>query len=180
MRDCPNEAWVTFALHDQDVYDALTFSFSLKRVLTTKKLAVMTSSKLSPFLKQALHHGFDFVFYLQDDLNTSGLPETDFVKLSALTLASFGKILFLSPKMMVLRNCDELFDLETNEDEVDPVQKENDDVSIFLAKPCFITYTAVLEALKSNNGLTKTFLQRHMESLSNHKVMSIGRKTVVG
>jgi len=96
-----SEAWVTYALSDKDVQGALTLSCSMMRVLTTKNLVVIASQKLSTSMKQALHLGFDFVFYLQEDLNTAGLEIEDFVKLWALTLASFSRVVFLSPKMLV-------------------------------------------------------------------------------
>ncbi|CAL8130875.1 unnamed protein product, partial [Orchesella dallaii] len=145
MRGFCNEAWVTVALSDTDVPRALTLSWSLKDVLTTRKLVVIASSQLSKSLKESLHLGFDFVFYLQPDLKPDGISEYDFGKLTAFTLVSFEKIALVSPDMMVTRNCDELFDGKVKEG---MIWMENREVPAAVIKPSIKTYNALLKAIR--------------------------------
>jgi len=102
--DSSSQAWLTFALTDDSVPKALTLCFSLKRVMTTRKLAVLVSPKVSPALREALHLSFDHLFYHLDldDQNKAGLKDEEFAKLSALTLKSFEKIVVLEPSVMVI------------------------------------------------------------------------------
>ncbi|CAL8130879.1 unnamed protein product [Orchesella dallaii] len=156
MRGFYNEAWVTFALSDIDVPRALTLSWSLKHVLTTRKLVVIASPQLSRSLKESLHLGFDFVFYLQPDLKPDGISEYDFGKLTAFTLISFEKIALVSSNMMVTRNCDELFDGKVKEG---MIWMENREVPVAVIKPSINTNNALLKAIqeKRRNAAAANF-----------------------
>ncbi|CAL8146466.1 unnamed protein product [Orchesella dallaii] len=101
MKTTKNTVWLTFALSDSDVPNALILCFSLRRVLTPKPLAVIVSPKVSRVLREALSYGFDFLFTLDEERNTVGLENEDFVKLFALTLQGFEKCVMLSPNMLV-------------------------------------------------------------------------------
>ncbi|CAL8084898.1 unnamed protein product [Orchesella dallaii] len=153
MQGCSGEVWLTSALTDEDVPNALTLCCSLKRVFTSRKIAVIYSSKVSKNLKEALNYGFDLLFHLEEDRNTAELKNEEFVKLFALTLKSFEKCVYLSPNMLVLRNCDELLDQE-DENCQQFVWTEKSDTSIFMVRPSLQVFNTLMKSLHSRNGYT--------------------------
>ncbi|CAL8085188.1 unnamed protein product [Orchesella dallaii] len=132
-----NQIWVTYALSEEDVPKALTLCTSLRKVLTWRKVGVIVSQKLGSHpWRECLSEAFDFYFELEEHRNTKGLKENDFVKLFPLTLKSFEKILVLAPNMLVIKQCDKLFDEEQegNGNQEFVLTRENG-MSIFLVKP---------------------------------------------
>ncbi|CAL8143531.1 unnamed protein product [Orchesella dallaii] len=105
-----SQVWLTYVLTDLDVSKALTLCNSMKRVFTSRKLAVFVSRNVSPSMREVVRSAFDFFFYLEDELNTAGLKNEEFVKLSAFTLKCFGKLVFLEPTMFDVKNSDDIFD----------------------------------------------------------------------
>ncbi|CAL8085493.1 unnamed protein product [Orchesella dallaii] len=101
MKTTKDTVWLTFALSDSDVPNALILCFSLRRVFTPKRLAVIVSPSVSKVLREALSYEFDFIFTLDEERNTAELENEDFVKLFALTLQGFEKCVMLSPNMLV-------------------------------------------------------------------------------
>ncbi|ODM89052.1 Glycogenin-1 [Orchesella cincta] len=134
MQGICGEVWLTSALTDDEVPNALTLCCSLRRVLTSRKIAVIYSSKVSKALKEALNYGFDFLFHLEEDRNSAGLKNEDFVKLFALTLKSFDKCVFMSPNMLVVKNCDELLD-QGKDNFQQFIWTEKGDTSVILLRP---------------------------------------------
>ncbi|CAL8085038.1 unnamed protein product [Orchesella dallaii] len=167
MKKTSEQIWLTTALIEADVPDALTLCFSLRKVMTSGKLAVLVSPKVSKVMREALHYGFDFVFLLEEDRNTAGLENEDFAKLFALTLKSFDKILVVFPNMLAVRNCDELFDKGKNEKcSLTFVTNENngDSSSILLVSPSLSIFNRLMEALAERNGCElETFLKKWQE-----------------
>ncbi|CAL8084928.1 unnamed protein product [Orchesella dallaii] len=108
--DAKRQVWLTSALTESDVPQALTLCFSLKQVMTCKHIGVITSKKLPFELIETLHQGFDYLFYLEERRNTAKLRKQDFVKLFPLTLKPFEMCVFLSPTLLVIKNCDQIFD----------------------------------------------------------------------
>ncbi|CAL8085085.1 unnamed protein product [Orchesella dallaii] len=101
MKNTNDQIWLTSVLTDSDVNGAITLGFSLSGVFTSRKLGVVISPNVSKGLRRALNYCFDFVFYLDHELNTVGLENDEFVKVFALTLKSFKKIVMLTPTMLV-------------------------------------------------------------------------------
>jgi len=97
-----DQLWVTYCLNEDDIPNALALYFSLKRVLTTRKIGIIVSHKLPTSSKEVLRRNFDILFYLEEDRNVAGLKEEEFVKLIPLTFKSFTECVFLVPTMLVI------------------------------------------------------------------------------
>ncbi|CAL8129075.1 unnamed protein product [Orchesella dallaii] len=150
--DPNNQIWLTSALTDNDVPKALTLCFSLKRGLTNRKQGVIASQKISPVLKEALHRGFDLFFYLDEDRNTAGLKCEDFAKLFALTLKSFRKCFYLEPTIVVIRNCDEVFEIVMHEQENFVFTQKENNMSVLLLRPSLLTFEVLMSSIADANG----------------------------
>lgn len=106
------------------------------------------------YFRKALYQAFDFVFYLDEDLNTARLKSDDFAKLySLLVLGSFKNCAYLSPCMLALKSCDDIFNEPTpgfsflkNDDETD-----NENVDVFLFKPSIDHFKALESSCKKLN-----------------------------
>ncbi|CAL8085106.1 unnamed protein product [Orchesella dallaii] len=163
MKNSSEQVWLTTALTEADVPNALTLCFSLRKVLTSRKLAVVVSPKVPKVLREALHYGFDFVFLLEEDRNTAKLQNEDFAKLFVLTLKSFNNILVLSPKILVVKNCDELFDKGKNEKfPITFIMNENEETSCILqVTPSLSVFNRLMTVVPTRNGFgLDTFLKK--------------------
>ncbi|CAL8085183.1 unnamed protein product [Orchesella dallaii] len=152
------QIWVTYALTNDDVPKALTLCSSLRRVLTSRKIGVIVSRKLSNPLKECLHQAFDFYFPLEEERNKAGVKDVDFVKLYALTLKPFGKCVVLSPCMLALNNCDNIFD-DYNIPSAHSFVLGGGDLSVFLVRPCLKSFWALMSGVKgacNGNGMSVT------------------------
>ncbi|CAL8147123.1 unnamed protein product [Orchesella dallaii] len=151
-----SQVWLTYVLTDLDVPKALTLCFSLKKVFTSRKLAVLVSPNVSPAMRELVRHAFDFLFSLEEGLNTAGLTNEEFVKVSAFTLKCFGKVAFLEPTVFAVKNSDDIFDnyqvssgVLPTEAGQDDIRYIDDDLSIFVAKPCLQVFQALMNSLKT-------------------------------
>ncbi|CAL8143514.1 unnamed protein product [Orchesella dallaii] len=150
-----SQVWLTYVLTDFDVPKALTLYFSMKRVFTSRKLVVLVSRNVSPSMKEVVRSVFDFLFVLEDELNTAGLKNEEFVKLSAFTLKFFGKVVFLEPTMFAVKNSDDIFDnyevssgfltTEVGQGDID------DGLSIFVARPCLHVFRNLMNSLETRS-----------------------------
>ncbi|CAL8143561.1 unnamed protein product [Orchesella dallaii] len=102
---------------------------------------------------------FDFLFYLEDELNTSGLNNEDFFKLSAFTLKCFSKFVFLEPTMFAVKNSNDIFDnydvasgLQTTVVEQPGTDDVDDGLSIFVAHPYLQVFRALMKSFQTRNG----------------------------
>ncbi|CAL8084790.1 unnamed protein product [Orchesella dallaii] len=169
-----SQLWLTYALSDPDVPEALTLYFSMKKVFTNRKLGVFLSRKVSTSLKEALHHVFDMVFYLEDDRNTAGLSDKEFAMVSTFSLKCFEKVVFLEPTMMAIKNLDNIFNdydepMEFVASELG--QGDVSDLPIFIARPCSHVFKDLMAALQTKNGrgvvtLLRLWAGKHAEIVS--------------
>ncbi|CAL8087620.1 unnamed protein product [Orchesella dallaii] len=149
--DPQSQLWLTAALTDSDVSGALTLCFSLKKLLTTRKIGVIVSKKVAKDIKELLRHTFDFIFDLDEDRNPVELKEEDFVKVFTLSLKPFEKCVFLAPTMMTIKNCDEIFD------DYDPtpgefLSVEEEGMDIFVVQPSVHNFNSLMTGLLQMNG----------------------------
>lgn len=100
--------------------------------------------------RKTLDYGFDFVFYLDEDRNTANLKPEEFAKLYSLTaLRAFDNCAYLSPTMMALRNCDDIFAEPT---EGFRMLENATDTSVSLFKPSIKGFDALMTVLSGKNG----------------------------
>ncbi|CAL8087633.1 unnamed protein product [Orchesella dallaii] len=149
--DPHSQIWLTSALTDSDVSGALTLCFSLKKLLTTRKIGVIVSKKVGKNIKEFLRHTFDFFFDLDEERNPVELKEEDFVKVFTLSLKPFEKCVFLAPTMMAIKNCDEIFD---NYDSTLQgfLSVEEKGMDIFVVQPSLQKFNSLMSSLRPKNG----------------------------
>ncbi len=110
--------------------------------------------------REALYYVFDFVFYLQDALNVTKLNPEDYCKLySIVALRSFEKCAYLSPSMVALKNCDDIFSTKT---ESIVLLEEDGNAVVFLFKPSLDIFKSVTTSLM-NFSINGKFFQRSRE-----------------
>ncbi|CAL8122466.1 unnamed protein product [Orchesella dallaii] len=146
VRGFKKQAWITAVLHDNDVPKALTLGRSLRRAVTSKTIAVLVSPKISVKFKDLLSQEFDSTHVLEEDRNVANLDLGDFAKLFSLTLRVFDKCVFLSPNMLAMKNCDEVFEKFHS-----LTFLENMDTSVFGLKPSTEIFRSLLTGLQSKN-----------------------------
>ncbi|CAL8084808.1 unnamed protein product [Orchesella dallaii] len=175
-----SQVWLTYVLSDLDFPKALTLCFSMKRVYTSRKLAVFVSRNVSPSIREVLHNVFDFLFYLEEDRNTAGLKDEEFVRLSAFTLKCFEKVVFLEPTMVAAKNSDDIFDnyeVPNGLLTADVGQDGNDGLSIFVARPCLQVFRNLMDSLKTRNGTgVESYLRIWAKNQLAETTKSLGKK----
>lgn len=116
-----DEAFVTLATDDTYSLGALVLAYSLKRVHTSRQLAILITSTVTPQMRSLLSQAFDLVeeVNLMDSRDPANLallnrPElgVTFTKLHCWRLVQFKKCVFMDADTLVLQNCDELFSRE--------------------------------------------------------------------
>ncbi|CAL8084881.1 unnamed protein product [Orchesella dallaii] len=157
MTDNPNsQVWLTSALTESDVPKALTLCFSLKRVLTGRKVGVITSRQLPNRLIESLRQGFEYMFFLEDGRNSAGLKEQDFIKLFPLTLKPFEMCVFLSPTMLAVQNCDKIFDECCSQRFSGYLLTEATGMEVFVIKPSVKVFENLMNGLVETRGLVNS------------------------
>ncbi|CAL8139142.1 unnamed protein product [Orchesella dallaii] len=151
--DTKSEVWLTFALTKADVANALTLCYSLKRVLTFRKIGVILSNKLSTPLKMSLHQSFDYLFYLEEGRNTVELKEADFVKLFPLTLKAFEMCVFLPPNTLAVNNSDRIFDECRNLRFSGYLLQESAGLDMFVMRPSWNVFENLTKGLLKTGGM---------------------------
>ncbi|CAL8085253.1 unnamed protein product [Orchesella dallaii] len=166
MGDTGNHLWLTSAITDDDVVKALTLCFSLKRTLTSRKVAVVTSKEVSPPLRNALRQTFDFLFNLEEYEKPTKLRMEDFVKLYALTLKSFEKVVYLKPSMLVIKNSDEVFNIRR---ETIKTLKwaEGEEFSVILVRPSLEAFSVLIKELEKRNANVNSELEAYLKTRTN-------------
>jgi len=154
------EAWVTLATNDAYSMGALTLAASLKRVNTSRKLAIMVTSEVSSPVLTALKEAFDQVVVVEpldskDLANLTLLDRTElgitFTKINCWKLTQFTKAVFLDADTLVLKNCDELFEREEFSASPDAGWPDCFNSGVFVFRPNLNTY-ADLVALATTTG----------------------------
>lgn len=114
-------AWVTLATNDSYSLGALVVAHSLRKVSTKHQLAVLITPGVSESMKGKLQDAFDVVQLVNvldsnDSANLAVLKRPElgitFTKLHCWNLTQFEKCVFLDADVLVLQNCDELFERE--------------------------------------------------------------------
>lgn len=95
-------------------------------------------------LRYALSSAFDLIIYMEDMPDTISISdEQDLYKLYAVkALRMYTTAVYIAPSMIVLENCDDIFDQETN---VFAFLQNDTNASIFLFYPSLSTYSALLD-----------------------------------
>ncbi|XP_005108198.2 glycogenin-1 isoform X3 [Aplysia californica] len=116
-----NEAFVTLATNDTYALGCLVLGSSLRRVGTTRQLAVMVTSGVSQSMRQQLGGLFNQVVEVNvldssDTCNLELLGRPDlsvtFTKFHCWRLTQYQKCVFMDADTLVVQNVDELFDRE--------------------------------------------------------------------
>ncbi|ODM98514.1 Lovastatin diketide synthase LovF [Orchesella cincta] len=103
------QAWITSAVEDKAVRNALALAHSLRRVRTKHKLGVLTTLAVHKDLREKLKEVFDLVVFLEQE-SPNGLNLEDYAKIQGFSLLVFNKCVYLSPDTLVLKNSDEIFE----------------------------------------------------------------------
>ncbi|CAL8084867.1 unnamed protein product [Orchesella dallaii] len=166
MTGNPNcQIWLTSALTESDVPKALTLCFSLKRVLTCRKVGVITSRQLPSHLIESLRQGFEYLFFLEDGRNSAGLKEQDFIKLFPLTLKPFEMCVFLSPTMLAVQNCDKIFEECCSQRFSGYLLTEGTGMDVFVIKPSPRVFENLMKVLVETNGLgTENYIRAWVDT----------------
>jgi len=167
------EAWVTLVTNDNYAVGALTLAASLKRVKSTKKLAIMITNTVSDSIKNTLGEVFDDVIAVDamdsgDIANLTLLDRTElgitFTKIRCWTLTQYAKCVFLDADTLVIQNCDELFDREELSASPDAGWPDCFNSGVFVFRPNLDTYKELVNhAVTSGSfdggdqGLLNTF-----------------------
>ncbi|KAF7490180.1 Glycogenin-1 [Sarcoptes scabiei] len=116
-----DQAFVTLATNDRYAIGALVLAASLKKVNTSKKLAILITKELSESMRKILAQFFDViqeVDLLQSNneklLQALRRPElgVTLTKIHCWKLCQFSKCVFMDADTLVIKNIDELFDYE--------------------------------------------------------------------
>lgn len=143
------EAWVTLVTNDNYAVGALTLAASLKRVQTTKKLAIMMTNSVSENIKKTFDEVFDDVISVEamdsgDLANLTLLDRTElgitFTKIRCWTLTHYTKCVFLDADTLVIQNCDELFNREELSAAPDAGWPDCFNSGVFVFRPNLNTY----------------------------------------
>jgi len=154
------EAWVTLATNDSYSMGALTLAASLRRVATSRQLAVMVTQRVSLPILAALHEAFDQVIGVEgldsgDAAHLALLDRKDlgvtFTKIRCWSLTQFSKAVFLDADTLVLQNCDELFEREEFSAAPDVGWPDCFNSGVFVYRPSLETL-ASLEELAAAHG----------------------------
>ncbi|XP_015906265.1 glycogenin-1 isoform X2 [Parasteatoda tepidariorum] len=115
------QAFVTCVTNDTYALGALVLAQSLRNVQTTKKLAVIITPHVSEKIRGLLGNVYDLVQEVdvldsKDEANLAILTRPDlgvtFTKFHCWRLTQFQKCVFLDADILVIKNCDELFEKE--------------------------------------------------------------------
>jgi len=170
------EAWVTLATNDAYSMGALTLAASLKRVNTSRKLAVMVTQEVSSPVLTALEEAFDQVVAVEpldskDLAHLTLLDRTElgitFTKINCWKLTQFTKAVFLDADTLVLKNSDELFDREEFSAAPDAGWPDCFNSGVFVFRPNLNTYNdlvALATTTGSFDGGDQGLLNTHFSS----------------
>jgi len=147
------QAFVTLATQDNYAVGAIVLGHSLRRVATTRQLAVMITSSITERLREELCCLFDLVVEVNvldshDSENLALLARPDlgitFSKLHCWRLTQYDKCVFLDADTLVLQNVDELFDRDEFSAAPDAGWPDCFNSGVFVYTPSLDTYQALL------------------------------------
>lgn len=153
-------AWITLATNDAYSLGALVVAYSLKRVSTIHQLAVLITPGVSQAMRDRLGRVFDVVKCVnvldsQDSANLAVLKRPElgitFTKLHCWNMTQFDKCVFLDADVLVLKNCDELFERDELSASPDVGWPDCFNSGVFVFKPSIETYGKLIK-FASENG----------------------------
>lgn len=147
-------AWVTLATNDSYALGALVVANSLKKVNTVHDLAILITPGVTLAMKNELLKVFNFVkevdvFDSKDESNLRLLARPDlgitFTKIHAWRLTQYTKCVFLDADVLIVQNCDELFDREELSAAPDAGWPDCFNSGVFVFRPSDTTYSALVD-----------------------------------
>ncbi|CAL8113277.1 unnamed protein product [Orchesella dallaii] len=132
------QCWVTMALDDTSAIKALVLAKSLRRVVTTRKVAVIFCSDVSAKMRSALISTFDQCLKMDPSHEMNGIPMELYVKIFCWSIPFIKTSVFLHPDTLVVKNCDDLFDRPGVSAKLDGAG--NIDTSVCILEPSLVTY----------------------------------------
>lgn len=154
----PEFAWVTLATNDSYSLGALVVAHSLKKVSTQHQLAVLITPGVSESMKSKLQDVFDVVQLVdvldsKDAANLAILKRPElgitFTKLHCWTLTQFEKCVFLDADVIVLQNCDELFERDELSAAPDVGWPDCFNTGVFVFTPSVDTFGKLIQFAES-------------------------------
>lgn len=155
------EAWVTLATNDSYSVGALVLAASLRRVETTRKLVILTTSGISPSMVDKLNDAFDEVVVV-DPLDSGDLPNLmlmdrpelgiTFTKLHCWTLTKYTKCVFLDADTLVVQNSDDLFDRDEFSAAPDAGWPDCFNSGVFVFRPNLNTFREIVKFASVNGS----------------------------
>ncbi|ODM98073.1 Glycogenin-1 [Orchesella cincta] len=136
------QCWVTMAIDDASALKALVLAKSLRRVVTTRKVAVIFCSDVSAKMRNSLISTFDQCLKMDPSHEMNGIPIELYVKIFCWSIPFIKTSVFLHPDTLVVRNCDELFD----QPGVKARLTDNGDIdtSVCVLEPSLVTYEKIV------------------------------------
>ncbi|CAL8109975.1 unnamed protein product [Orchesella dallaii] len=194
-----SQVWITSVIDDQEANKAVVLAASLRKVLTKRKIVVIFSPNISKDTRDLLRQKFDLTVLI-DENKPDGVDAREFAKIFAFSFNVFSKCVYLSAStlvstrstcrldhsraVLVLQNCDEIFDkyntslttFSNNENGVDV-----DTTSVFVFTPSSSYYNEmrklfsngqVWNATTSAKGSTERFSESFGKWLLNQNASS--------
>ncbi|KAG1697372.1 Glycogenin-1 [Nymphon striatum] len=156
-----DQAYVTLATNDSYALGALVAAHSLKNVKTTRKLVILITPGVTPPMRAQLSCVFDLVndvdvFDSKDSANLALMARPElgvtFTKLHCWRLTQFTKCVFMDADMLVLQNCDELFDREEFSAVADVGWPDCFNSGLFVFRPSLDTFNALVQFAITNGS----------------------------
>ncbi|PRD34281.1 UNVERIFIED_CONTAM: Glycogenin-1 [Trichonephila clavipes] len=160
------QAFVTCATNDTYALGALVLAQSLRNVQTSRKLAVIITPDVSDKIKGLLRNSFDVVKEVdvldsRDETNLALLTRPDlgvtFTKFNCWRLTQFQKCVFLDADIIVIKNCDELFERDELSAVPDVGWPDCFNSGVFVYKPSEETFKAILEFASKNGSFDEKY-----------------------
>ncbi|ODN05400.1 Glycogenin-1 [Orchesella cincta] len=180
------QAWVTLATNDSYALGALVLARSLRRVNTTRQLAVMVTPGISDAMRGILSDVFDVVneVNILDSEDTAHLallerPELGitFTKIHCWKLTQFSKCVFLDADTLVFQNCDELFNREEISAAPDAGWPDCFNSGVFVFTPSLETHRHITDFALQNGsfdggdqGLLNMYFRDWSQSDASHRL----------
>lgn len=148
------QAFVTCATNDTYALGALVLGHSLRNVQTSRKLAIIITPQISSKIRGLLGNVFDVVKEVdlldsKDETNLAILTRPDlgvtFTKFQCWRLTQFQKCVFLDADILVLKNCDELFEKDELSAVPDVGWPDCFNSGVFVYQPNEDTYKAIIQ-----------------------------------
>ncbi|CRK95575.1 CLUMA_CG009037, isoform B [Clunio marinus] len=154
-------AWVTLATNDSYSLGALVVAHSLRKVSTKHQLAVLITPGVTESMIEKLQDVFDVVQLVdvldsKDSANLAVLKRPElgvtFTKLHCWNLIQFEKCVFLDADVLVLQNCDELFEREELSAAPDVGWPDCFNSGVFVFTPSVDTYGKMIQFAETSGS----------------------------